>query len=455
MPLNRGTQKQIAQRFKGNLDYFRKAHYWRRLRFCTILAVSLCGSAVLAFFFFRGPEAIYNPGPVSRHHSHFAADCAQCHEPASKRGSMTLKLTNRGIDQRCEKCHAGHSLHQPDVVHERSCIYCHQEHHGRDSIITLDDAQCLKCHSDAREMALSAEKGKTLAPEAFEHRPDAGWNVFKSPRPLNGFTAVLSSFSTDHPEFRVVAEKLRETNTLKFNHKRHLVGADMPLVNGQRLDCRFCHRPAPGGSFFQRLSFDQHCRTCHSLQFDEQAPELTLPHGRAEHVRAFLRSLPTHFAGLAQRHDRATQADVDDFVTKQMARLREQFVDGTNLEREVFFTALRKGPDGRMKFDGCATCHEVRPNSFSAPSITPPVMPDRWMVRARFDHARHTTIACVKCHDALRSADTADIIMPGKAACVECHSPKGKVANNCSFCHAYHAPIGKGQSEIQESRNAR
>src|SRR5688572_5968992 len=43
MPLNRGTQKQIAQRFKGNLDYFRKAHYWRRLRFLTILIVSLAG----------------------------------------------------------------------------------------------------------------------------------------------------------------------------------------------------------------------------------------------------------------------------------------------------------------------------------------------------------------------------------------------------------------------------
>ena len=48
MPLNRGTQKQIAQRFKGNLDYFRKAHYWRRLRFLTILIVSLVGGAALA-----------------------------------------------------------------------------------------------------------------------------------------------------------------------------------------------------------------------------------------------------------------------------------------------------------------------------------------------------------------------------------------------------------------------
>ena len=39
MALNRGTQKQIAQRFKGNLDYFRKPHYWRTVRLWTILAI--------------------------------------------------------------------------------------------------------------------------------------------------------------------------------------------------------------------------------------------------------------------------------------------------------------------------------------------------------------------------------------------------------------------------------
>src|SRR6185295_12544392 len=113
--------------------------------------------------------------------------------------------------------------------------------------------------------------------------------------------------------------------------------------------------------FFQSVSFDQHCRVCHSLQFDDHNPRLTLPHGRAEHVRAFLRSLPTHYAELAERRSDATKADVDDFVTKQMLRMSQQFVDGTNLEREVFFTVLRKGPDGRSKFDGCATCHEVKP----------------------------------------------------------------------------------------------
>ena len=457
MPLNRGTQKQIAQRFKGNLDYFRKAHYWRRLRFLTILFVSLGGVAVMAFFFLRGPEAMYNPGEISQHHLHFASDCAQCHEPPNKSlAGATLKLTNEGIDQRCEKCHAGYSFHQPNVAHERSCTACHQEHRGSGPMAAPGDVQCLKCHGDAHEMTAAAEKGKSVTAAAFDFRPDAGWSIFKTPRPTDGFTAVFNSFATDHPEFRVIADKLRDTNTLKFNHRRHLAETnDMPLVEGKRLDCAFCHQPGPGGAFFQHISFDRNCRVCHNLQFDDRNPELTLPHGRAEHVRAFLRSLPTHYAEFAQQKSGATQAGVNDFVAQQMLRLREQFVDGTNLEREVFFTALRRGPDGRSKFDGCATCHEVKANSISAPSITPPSMPDRWMVRAHFNHAKHTSVACVKCHDAAKSADTADAIMPARAACVECHSPKGKVASNCSFCHSYHTPVQKNPFGTQESRISR
>ncbi|HWN95172.1 MAG TPA: cytochrome c3 family protein [Methylomirabilota bacterium] len=442
MPLNRGTQKQIAQRFKGNLDYFRKAHYWRRLRFLSILIVSLFGAAAMAVFFFSGPETMYNPGAISQHHSQFANDCKQCHEPIKKSlAGATLKLTNEGIDQRCEKCHTRHSFHEPNVVHDRSCTACHQEHQGSGPMAAPGDMQCLKCHGDAHEMAAAAAKGQTLPRAAFDRHPQAGWTVFDTPRPADGLTAVFASFAVDHPEFRVIADRLRETNTLKFNHKRHLVEtSDMPLLNGRRLECASCHRAGPGGAFFQPISYEQDCRACHGLQFDEENTSLTLPHGRAEHVRAFLRSLPTHYADLAQRTNGMAHADVDSFVTKQMLRLREQFVDGTNLEREVFFTALRKSPDGRAKFDGCTTCHEVNANLLAAPVVTQPSMPDRWMVRARFNHSKHTSVACTKCHDALRSSDTADAIMPAKAACVECHSPKGKVASNCSFCHSYHAP---------------
>jgi predicted CXXCH cytochrome family protein len=453
MPLNRGTQKQIAQRFKGNLDYFRKAHYWRRLRFLTILIVCLVGTAVMAWFYFAGRETMYNPGPISQHHAAFAKDCTQCHEPVSRLvAGAKLKFTNAGIDARCENCHARHSFHQPNVVSDRSCTTCHQEHLSSGPMSPPGDAQCFRCHGDAREMTASADKGKTLAATAFDYRPDTGWNVFQAPRPAAGFTAVFKSFAEDHPEFRVVAEKLRETNTLRFNHYRHLVQTnDIPLLpGGQTLDCRFCHQPAAGGAFFQKVSYEKNCRVCHDLQFDEVNPQLTLPHGRVEHVRAFLRSLPTHYGEMAKRDTSRTAAQVDEFVTQQMARLRAQFVDGTNLERQIFFNASRQSPDGRTKFDGCAKCHEVQADSTTAPVITRPSLPDRWMVRARFDHSKHVSVSCIKCHAAGQSKDTADAIMPSKAACIECHSPKGKVPSNCSFCHSYHPPLRDVAPPIQK-----
>ena len=446
MPRNRGTQKQIAQRFKGNLDYFRKAHYWRRLRFFAVLLISLVGGAAMAIVFFAslnpksGFDSIYNPGAISQHHSQFASDCARCHEgPSNVVAGVTLKLTNEGIDRRCETCHVGHSFHETNVVHIRSCTACHQEHQGSGPMTAPGDVQCLKCHGDSHQMAESAAKGRPLPPGAFDRHPSAGRAVFAAPRPPDGFTTVLTSFASDHPEFRLLVDRVRETNTLKFNHNRHLVHTnDIPLVNGRRLECASCHRPGAGGAFFQKISYEQHCRACHSLQFDAQNPTLTLPHGRAEHVSAFLRSLPAQYAELVR--GKMKSSEIDEFVTNQMRRLRDQFIDGTNLERKVFFNASRHLPEGRTEFEGCATCHEVKWDSLAVPVVTRPLIPDRWMIRAHFDHSKHASVACTKCHDALRSSDTADVIMPAKAACVECHRPKGQAASNCSFCHTYHAP---------------
>jgi hypothetical protein len=441
MALNRGTQKQIAQRFKGNLDYFRKPHYWRRIRLWTILLVSVLGTGAMALVYFGGKETIYNPGAISLHHARFADDCQKCHEaPKKLLAGATIKLSNAGIDERCEKCHAGFSFHQANVAHARACTTCHQEHQGSGPMAMPHNSQCARCHGDAPEMTASAEKGRALPAEAFA-KASFGWKTFNTPRPADGLTATITSFENDHPEFRLLADKLRDADTLKFNHRRHLVMTnDIPLVNGKQLDCTSCHQPGPRGAFFQRVTFDQHCRACHSLQFDEHNPELTLPHGRAEHVRAFLRSLPVQYADLASKHGAATHAEVQSFVATNMVRLRDQFIDGTNLERQVFFTTFRKGPDGPAKFDGCAGCHEVRMSANDVPAITKPEMPERWMPRAHFTHAKHATMECVKCHNATASADTADIIMPAKVSCAECHSAKGKVSSDCSACHSYHAP---------------
>jgi len=453
MLFKRRTQKQISQRLADNLQYLRRPHYWRRLRFWTIFIVSIGGTAAMAWFYFSGSPAMYNPGPISREHARFAGDCEKCHEPADKKlEKAALRLNNQGIDPRCAACHPGRDFHEPDVVNARACTVCHQEHQGAGPMAPPETAQCIHCHGDTNRMLAFATAGSAIEPARFDFRPRAGWNVVSAPRPPGGFTEKITSFEGDHPEFRVLAQKLPDPDTLKFNHHRHLVQTnDIPLVNNKRIDCLFCHEPGPRGAFFQRVRFEQHCRVCHSLQVDEENRDLTLPHGRAEHVRAFLRSLPLQYADLARRQGRESKADVDAFVSTNMARLSKQFINGTNLERQVFFAGFRRGPDGRTKFDGCAGCHDARADR-DIPAITPPVQSDRWMLRAHFNHQKHATVDCLKCHNAPASTLTTDVIMPAKKTCAECHSAVGKVSNDCAFCHTYHTPQ-RPQSIALQTRN--
>jgi hypothetical protein len=87
------------------------------------------------------------------------------------------------------------------------------------------------------------------------------------------------------------------------------------------------------------------------------------------------------------------------------------------------------------------------------PTVTKPVIPDRWLVHARFNHASHITMSCEACHglsneqlgiddkvnrDITRSTVTSDVCMPDKMTCVKCHSSTGGVISTCATCHDFH-----------------
>jgi hypothetical protein len=495
MPLNRGTQKEIAKRFMENLGYFRQAHYWRRIRFLTIFVLSVAGTAAMAWFYFRGPEKMYNPGPVSKHHLYFTNGCAECHKvPSKSLAGATLKFTNVGIDDECRRCHTQHSFHHPSVGEARSCTACHQEHKSNAPMAAVADSQCTHCHKDHEKMKSAAIKGKPLAAALLNFRPDLGWKVFKTPDRSYEFTN-FTHFATNHPEFRVADtnrpsanENLppRDKNTLMFNHYRHLVDDDgIPEFEpGRRLKCEICHEPAAGGAFMRPISYERHCQRCHDLlfdpKFDTNYPNLRVPHGRADHARAFLRSLPLEYADIAQKQGHTGETAIRNFVAEQMQRLQGEFTNGYQLEHLVLLTG-RNNPDRmkfltrnrmepgdrsqsarRAQFDGCATCHEVTEKPFEAPIVTPPWTPDRWMARAHFDHSKHRVfngkqLECTQCHggatNQFTAEYTANILMPSIKTCIPCHSPtdpkatnketintvtKAKAVSDCATCHTYH-----------------
>jgi len=469
------TQKQIAERYKGNLGYYKRKHPWRVARFCASFIALVGGIAAIVIyqkliFQQRVSEEFFSSGKISSHHAKFEQDCAQCHDRKTAIGndltpakfkSVIKDRFHHGIDfssidHKCQQCHEKnppfgtqkkYDLHEPNVVENRSCSVCHQEHLGPGPMKRVADLHCASCHNDHGIMEASAKKGTTLPPKVFHLRPHSPQQiVFEMPRPKPGYTQTFASFDGEHPEFQLVREKARDPDVLRFNHQRHFA-ADIPPVNGQKLDCNYCHKAEPGGRFYQRINFAANCQACHALQFDVKNPDLRIPHGDATLVRTFLRTLPAQYGDYARlKKGRTRDSDIQTFVVQQIRQLQEQFRSGEELERAVFFTTDPYKPQRqaaaavRANFAGCAFCHEVKAAAGGAPVVTKPVLVDRWMPQAHFNHAKHASVKCDDCHHASQSRETSEVLMPVKANCVTCHSPKGKVVSECITCHTYHAP---------------
>lgn len=467
------TQKQIAERYKGNLGYYNKVHPWRRTRRIASAIAIVGGLIGILSFHNCGRETFFSAGEISDAHKGFGENCAKCHDQTVRNSSGMAPggfkrvaaerfqggLSFAPLDRKCESCHQLHAFHEPTVIQDRSCSGCHKEHQGH---VVLDDVpgtQCATCHNSSPLMAASAQKGMQLGLADFVRHPQPAQRiVFQVLRPKQGYTQVFDSFWDQHPEFQINVTKtaqpgkVRDPNVLRFNHQRHLAN-DIPPINGQKLDCNYCHKPDADGRYMQRITFAANCQACHSLQIDPRNPELTLPHGNSGAVRAFLRTLPTQYAELAAKKGLATTGEIQQFVAKQITQLRERVRSGEEFERQIFFTTDPYKPQGGngprlgASFYGCAFCHEVKPMANAAPIVTRPVLVDRWMALARFDHSKHRTdpatqqpLDCNVCHHATQSRETSDILMPAKANCVTCHSPQGKVVAECVTCHQYHAP---------------
>lgn len=421
-----------------------------------------------------------NPGPVSAPHSSDAfvrmhggtnqasAQCSACHASANHGAAGIVQaaflaspgpldfaaLTNQSrgkrtaIDQACQKCHTRHEQHQPNVVASLSCSHCHAEHRGAGALAATTDAHCAFCHGDGAAMSAAAVRGASIPAAAFFHSVTRGTNHFPSPRPAEGFTKVLHSFATDHPDFRIHTSGASDPSTLKFGHALHLNGATMPtLPDGRKLACADCHQPDAAGTYFRPVRFEQSCRVCHSLQFDPETPGLTLPHGEAASVSAFLHSLPKQYADFAARSGIVGAAEQARFVGDKVRSLQQRITTGEEFEKRIFFSTAKDGPPAqvgtvsgvtRALYPGCAYCHTVKAGAGNAVEIVKPIQYERWLTRGRFDHDRHSIVTCTECHQAGRSSATADILLPTKQSCVTCHSPRGGAADSCSTCHAYH-----------------
>src|SRR6266571_4322639 len=178
MATPRRTQKQIAEKYQGNLGYYNKIHLWRLARFTVSFLTLSLGVAVIVLYHRHGDERFFNPGNLSSNHAALVDQCASCHDKSLLTGGQLTQikfqevLSDRfhhgiafdPIDKNCETCHLKidkriYAFHQPNVVKDRSCSVCHQEHRGPGPIKAVASSRCASCHDNSQTMEAAAQKG--------------------------------------------------------------------------------------------------------------------------------------------------------------------------------------------------------------------------------------------------------------------------------------------------------
>jgi hypothetical protein len=203
-----------------SLRYINPLGARRSLRAAVVAGAAL--AVALGALYFAGFKRVTSAGPVASSHSPIEARCEHCHDVGK---SVT--------DVRCERCHdpggsdrytgPGHVLFGSGNAHKAaaapavSCVPCHTEHRGRAvEMKRVDDRDCGTCHQ------------------------------FSSLR--------------RHPEFAAVRAQISTGAGLSFGHQRHIAEAAKQL--GKK--CEACHEPTSDLVGFQPMTFDRHCRSCHT-----------------------------------------------------------------------------------------------------------------------------------------------------------------------------------------------
>lgn len=404
-----------------------------------------------------------------------------------------LNLDN--IDRACLVCHDGMSLHQPGtkavmfrdtvkamaVVGAGACSVCHQEHMGPGRMKLPTQETCVACHGDEttlKKSLLAAKFDGKLAKAHSQNMKRGDLIQWVPPAREHSEPKIVKGFSDSdparaHPAFLYEQPDAKDRANILFNHARHIGPIDaktgartqakgINTLNGEVLDCRTCHKPAPDGVGMQKVQYAQHCQACHTMGVDPKLPELTVPHRDPEKVRAFLVSLRAQWMDLAKaRYNISDATTLDAFWRQREAEFLQDWPQGkTPLEtfdlwqERVFFTGIpprEQAPNGQ-RLPACNKCHTVE-KGVPVPKVAPTLIPDEWLTRGPFKHNAHMHMNCTDCHRAVddrsdaekNSADphaaqmkavltgnapltgsksTEDILLPSQKLCAECHRPR-------------------------------
>ena len=211
------TQKQIAQKYKDNLDYYQRGHFLRRLKLALFL-LAVFGSIGAVFGFrFWGNKQYFNTGPISQNHARFANDCAQCHDGAEADLSRALKLDQAVTDLK----------------------------EGNLPSVDLEKLKAAGKNFSAAEIAAAARQN--FSPEKLSALQQV---VIKKSSLAGMDRACLKC----HKPFQLHQPQM-EALKLRGVHP------ELPLVHSDR--CSTCHREHVGGGLMA-VPGSESCATCHA-----------------------------------------------------------------------------------------------------------------------------------------------------------------------------------------------
>ncbi len=365
----------------------------------------------------------WSTGPLHSAHRMIESKCQSCHDSSFSRVK----------DSQCQVCHklTEHSKRFADLTPhtealQRPCISCHSEHHGNEGLKPKSSKLCAECHNTL----------STLAPNSkFEDRAD-----------FDG-----------HPKFKLPQ---RDLSAIKLNHATHLAPGIRGPQGPTTLSCRDCHRVAGDFETIVPISFENNCRSCHSLGFDDRLPGDEVPHGSADDVYNFI------YAEYAKLYllEQDNQSSTAIFPRQKPGSAPFSVEERKEFSRSVIESESRSAEQMLFTKTGCFLCHDVSKKSdLRTPRVSamiPPVsnfeikkpeIPSRWLPAARFGHGAHEEMRCQSCHKGVeKSHETSDVLIPQIENCRDCHmasAEKDKVKSDCVMCHSYHDSLPLDQKQ--------
>jgi hypothetical protein len=471
------------------LDYYKKPDglsWWRWVLSFVAVLVATGWAAGLNWDFWSASRRearmrqLASHGPLARSHASWDAQCDACHVPFRPIGQASwatpLFGDSRQSNTKCQSCHAAGIHHARQDPQELACARCHHDHQGRDaSLVRIADQHCRQCHTD-----LTA------------HIQGDG------PPAVDDTVTRFDGSPDHHPEFRSTGGI--DPGHLAFDHARHLTlgmggsqsgpiqtlgmipepdrGHYKQYAQGKdaliKLDCAACHQlaredtrsasPSPpphgGPAYMLPVTYQNHCRACHPLDFDPSFPTLVIPHpSQPEDVDATL--WKTYAAEFLKQNAPLLEERVPP--RPMPGRMESPPAGDARQAIGRMVGAAEKILFGAKK---CGECHSYE-NSAHEPvaaldrwdpanpvRVTPTNIPVVWWRSATFTHSAHRAVDCRVCHERAypeskgASHQSKDVLLPAVKDCLQCHAPRGRASganavtggagSDCTECHRYH-----------------